>query len=52
MQYRYLPKVFERFPGVEGFLFLEDTMILNYWNLVQADMSKLWITNKVWKMSR
>ncbi|KMZ62757.1 hypothetical protein ZOSMA_44G01600 [Zostera marina] len=45
--YKFLPKVFERFPGAEGFLFLEDSMILNYWNLVQADMSKLWITNKI-----
>ncbi|GLJ11435.1 hypothetical protein SUGI_0167730 [Cryptomeria japonica] len=28
-------------------MFLKDDMILNYWNLVQADKSKLWITHKV-----
>ncbi|PON57534.1 hypothetical protein TorRG33x02_293720 [Trema orientale] len=45
--YKYLPKIFDRFTSAEGFLFLQDNTILNYWNLVQADKSKLWITNKV-----
>uniref|UniRef100_A0ACD5UKG7 Uncharacterized protein n=1 Tax=Avena sativa TaxID=4498 RepID=A0ACD5UKG7_AVESA len=45
--YRYLPKVFDRFAGAEGFVFLQDHMVLNYWNLLDADKSKLWITNKV-----
>ncbi|KAJ4779448.1 tRNA (Guanine-N(7)-)-methyltransferase subunit trm82 [Rhynchospora pubera] len=45
--YKYLPKVFERYSGAEGFLFLQDNMILNYWNLLQADRTKLWITDKV-----
>ncbi|KAJ3676286.1 hypothetical protein LUZ60_003698 [Juncus effusus] len=45
--YKHLPKVFERYSGAEGFLFLQDTMILNYWNLLQADKTKLWITDKV-----
>ncbi|KAF4365489.1 hypothetical protein G4B88_025668 [Cannabis sativa] len=45
--YKYLPKIFERFTSAEGFLFLQDNTILNYWNLVQADKSKLWITDKV-----
>jgi hypothetical protein len=44
---RYLPKVFERYSGADGFIFLQDHMILNYWNLLQADKDKLWITNKV-----
>ncbi|ONK78116.1 uncharacterized protein A4U43_C02F14520 [Asparagus officinalis] len=47
--YKYLPKVFERYAGAEGFLFLQDNMILNYWNLLQANKGKLWITNKVSK---
>jgi hypothetical protein len=42
-----LPKVFERYSGADGFVFLQDHMILNYWNLMQADKEKLWITNKV-----
>lgn len=45
--HRYLPKVFDRFAGAEGFVFLQDHMVLNYWNLLDADKSKLWITNKV-----
>ncbi|PKA66945.1 hypothetical protein AXF42_Ash003602 [Apostasia shenzhenica] len=45
--YRYLPKIFDQFPTAEGFLFLQDSMVLNYWNLLQADRTKLWITNKV-----
>ncbi|KAH7654853.1 STELLO-like protein [Dioscorea alata] len=45
--YKYLPKLFNRYTGADGFLFLQDDMILNYWNLMQADKNKLWITNKV-----
>lgn len=45
--YKYLPKVFDRFAGAEGFVFLQDHMVLNYWNLLDADKSKLWITYKV-----
>ena len=45
--FRYLPKVFDTYSGAEGFLFLQDDTILNYWNLLQADKSKLWITDKV-----
>lgn len=48
---RYLPKVFERYSGADGFVFLQDHMILNYWNLMQADKEKLWITNKVSMLS-
>ncbi|RDX67186.1 putative glycosyltransferase STELLO1, partial [Mucuna pruriens] len=45
--YRYLPKIFDQFSSAEGFLFIQDNTILNYWNLLQADKTKLWITNKV-----
>lgn len=45
--YRYLPKIFDQFSSAEGFLFVQDNTILNYWNLLQADKNKLWITNKV-----
>lgn len=47
--YKYLPKLFERYSSADGFLFLQDDTILNYWNLLQADKTKLWITNKVSK---
>ncbi|XVF56150.1 hypothetical protein PTKIN_Ptkin06aG0094000 [Pterospermum kingtungense] len=45
--YKHLPKIFDQFSSVEGFLFLEDDTILNYWNLLQADKTKLWIADKV-----
>lgn len=45
--YKIFPKIFERYSNAEGFMFLKDDTILNYWNLVQADKSKLWITHKV-----
>ncbi|KAM7270466.1 hypothetical protein ACFE04_029680 [Oxalis oulophora] len=47
--YKHLPKIFNRYSGAEGFLFLQDDTVLNYWNLLQADESKLWITDKVSK---
>ncbi|KAG6771278.1 hypothetical protein POTOM_022626 [Populus tomentosa] len=45
----HLPKIFDRYSSAEGFLFLQDDTILNYWNLLQADKTKLWITDKVSK---
>ncbi|RLM87476.1 uncharacterized protein C2845_PM04G32800 [Panicum miliaceum] len=45
--YKYLPKVFDRFAGAQGFLFLQDHVVLNYRNLLNADKAKLWITNQV-----
>ncbi|OMO71343.1 hypothetical protein CCACVL1_18282 [Corchorus capsularis] len=45
--YKHLPKIFDRFSSAEGFLFLEDDTVLNYWNLLQADKNKLWIADKV-----
>ncbi|KAJ7972215.1 Protein of unknown function (DUF288) [Quillaja saponaria] len=47
--YKYLPKIFDQYASAEGFLFLQDNTILNYWNMIQADKTKLWITNKVSK---
>ncbi|XP_073279029.1 probable glycosyltransferase STELLO2 [Primulina huaijiensis] len=47
--YKNLPKLFDRYTSADGFLFLQDNTILNYWNLLQADKTKLWITNKVSK---
>ncbi|XP_057488004.1 probable glycosyltransferase STELLO2 [Actinidia eriantha] len=45
--YKHLPSIFNRFSSAEGFLFLQDDTILNYWNLLLADKTKLWITDKV-----
>ncbi|GMI64759.1 STELLO1 [Hibiscus trionum] len=45
--YKQLPKIFDRFSSADGFLFVEDDTVLNYWNLLQADKTKLWITDKV-----
>jgi len=45
--FRHLPKIFDRYSSAEGFLFVEDDTVLNYWNLLQADKSKIWTTDKV-----
>ncbi|KAL1815196.1 hypothetical protein ACET3Z_017770 [Daucus carota] len=45
--YKQLPNIFNRFTSADGFLFLQDNTILNYWNLMQADKNKLWVPNKV-----
>lgn len=50
--YRQLPGIFNRYSSAEGFLFLHDDTILNYWNLLQADKTKLWITDKVIRTSK
>ncbi|XP_047308050.1 probable glycosyltransferase STELLO1 [Impatiens glandulifera] len=47
--YKKIPSLFGRFTSAEGFLFIQDDTVLNYWNLMQADKSKLWITDKVYK---
>ncbi|XP_039010848.1 probable glycosyltransferase STELLO2 isoform X2 [Hibiscus syriacus] len=44
--YKQLPKIFDRYSSADGFLFVEDDTVLNYWNLLQADKAKLWITDK------
>ncbi|KAH7430661.1 hypothetical protein KP509_08G007900 [Ceratopteris richardii] len=52
--YRAFPEIFERYTDVDGFLFLKDYVILNYWNLLQANKSKLWNLHKVgksWKVA-
>lgn len=51
--YKSLPEIFEKFPNAEGFLFMKDNVILNYWTLLQADKNKLWNLHKVsmsWKV--
>lgn len=45
--YKSLPAIFERFPNAEGFLFLKDDVILNYWALLSADRNRLWSLHKV-----
>lgn len=47
--YKVLPEIFERFSNAEGFLFMKDDVILNYWNLLQANKTKLWSLHKVSK---
>ncbi|CAM8890152.1 hypothetical protein QQ045_024576 [Rhodiola kirilowii] len=47
--YKDLPKILKRYEDADGFLFLQDNTILNYWNLLQADRNKMWITDKISK---
>jgi len=41
--YFHLPKVMARFPEAEGFLWTNDDVVLNYWNLLRANKSRLWL---------
>lgn len=47
--YKQLPGIMNRYTSAEGFLILQDNTVLNYWSLMQADKTKLWITDKVSK---
>jgi len=41
----HLPKVIADFPDADGYLWTNDDVALNYWKLLDANMSKLWLTN-------
>jgi hypothetical protein len=45
MCYFNLPKIMARYPEAEGFLWTNDDVVINYWNLVGADKTKLWLPN-------
>lgn len=40
-----LPKIMARFPDAEGFLWSNDDVIINYWNLLGANKSRIWLPN-------
>lgn len=44
-QYWCLPRIMARFPHADGFLWTNDDVMLNYWNLLKADKTKLWLPN-------
>ncbi|KAI5070129.1 hypothetical protein GOP47_0014472 [Adiantum capillus-veneris] len=51
--FKLLGEIFERYQHAEGFLFMKDNVVLNYWNLLQANKTKLWNLHKVsdaWKL--
>eukprot|EP00249_Psilotum_nudum_P009356 c21875_g2_i1 orf=197-2620(+) len=51
--YKVLPKIFRMYRNAEGFLFMKDDVILNYWTLLQANKTRLWTLHKVnrsWKV--
>lgn len=51
--FKFLREIFERYPHAEGFLYMKDNVILNYWNLLQANKTKLWNLHSVgeaWKL--
>ena len=40
--YRALPSIYQRHPHADGFLVINDDLLLNYWNLANADKEKIW----------
>ncbi|KAL2634303.1 hypothetical protein R1flu_005782 [Riccia fluitans] len=45
--YNSFAGIFDRYPNSDGFLFIKDDVVLNYWNMLNADKSKLWNVHKV-----
>lgn len=41
----HLPRVIRDFPNAEGVLWVSDGMALNYWQLLSANKSKLWLSS-------
>ncbi|BBN05504.1 hypothetical protein MPTK1_3g13670 [Marchantia polymorpha subsp. ruderalis] len=45
--YNSFAGIFDRYPNADGFLMIKDDVVLNYWNLLNADKKKLWNVHKV-----
>lgn len=43
--YAALPRILRRFPEAEGVLWTNDDVVINYWNFLGANKSKLWLPN-------
>jgi len=39
---RVVSDVFDRFPGYEGYIFLQDDCLMNFWNYSRLDTDKIW----------
>ncbi|XP_024517750.1 probable glycosyltransferase STELLO2 [Selaginella moellendorffii] len=44
--YQSLPEVFDRYPHADGYLYLKDDAVFNYWNFVTSNKNKLWSLQK------
>ncbi|KAG6557230.1 hypothetical protein Mapa_001157 [Marchantia paleacea] len=45
--YNSFAGIFDRYPNADGFLMIKDDVVLNYWNLLNANKKKLWNVHKV-----
>lgn len=45
--YRIIVDAVQRYPGYDGYLFLQDDVILNLWNLQHLDPSKIWMPQPI-----
>lgn len=43
--YGALPRLLQRYPNAEGLLWTNDDVVINYWNFLKANKSKLWLPN-------
>ena len=43
--YQCLVEAIRRNPGYNGYLYVNDDMIVNWWNLLQLDRNKVWFTS-------
>ena len=44
--YRILPTIMDRHPSAAGYLFINDDSLLNYWNLRDANLTKIWFVGE------
>ena len=48
LSYRILPTIMDRHPSADGFFVVNDDCLLNYWNLKDADLTKIWFGVNPW----
>ena len=46
LTYRILPTIMDRYPSAAGYLVINDDSLLNYWNLRDADLTKIWFVGE------
>ncbi|KAH7284640.1 hypothetical protein KP509_34G063900 [Ceratopteris richardii] len=45
--FKLLAQIYQRYPKAEGFLYMKDNILLNYWNLLQANKTRLWNLRRI-----
>lgn len=46
-RYRCLTKAIRKYPGFKGYIYSNDDILINWWNLIQFDRTKIWQSGSV-----